>query len=357
MPLRWNIGRRERLVMIKIIIDILHPAQVHFFRNFIREMERKNNEVIITARKKEMTLDLLDEYGFDYTAISEIQKSKRQLLYEFIRRSIKFNKIVKATKPDLLMGVMGPTISVIGKLNKIPSIVFYDTEVARITNSFSYPLASAVCTPSCYEGKVRGNHITYEGYHELAYLHPKRFKPRRNVLKEYGLKKNKFFIIRFVSWKSSHDIGGYGLKNKYALVKKLKEYGEVFITSEQKLPKTLKKYELNISYKQIHSFLYYAKMLIGESATMATESAILGTPALYVSSSKRGYINELESKYGLVYNFSDQKPALSKVNELLHMKDLNKRWEEKRRKMLKDKIDVTKWMVDFVEKKKWKKFG
>jgi len=338
---------------MKIIIDILHPAHIHFFKYFIKEMEKKGHKILVTARDKEVALKLLKAYGINYIVISRIRKGKLGLLSEFISRNIKFLKICKRFKPDLLMGIMGPTISVIGKLMRIPSLVFYDTEHAKLTNFFSYKLATYVITPSCYKGKVK-NQVRYNGYHELAYLYPKRFRPNKKILKEAGLKKGeKFFIVRFVSWQASHDIKakGFSLEEKRKLIELLKKYGKVIITSEKPLPKEFEPYRLSISPEKIHDLLYFADMYIGEGATMASEAAVLGTPAIYVSTLKLGYLEE-EEKYGLVYNFSKADKAIKKVSELLKNKNLKKEHQKRKKKMLKDKIDVTEWMIDFVKKLK-----
>ena len=42
-------------------------------------------------------------------------------------------------------------------------------------------------------------------------------------------------------------------------------------------------YTIDILSADIHHVLYYANLFIGESATMATESAVLGIPARYPS--------------------------------------------------------------------------
>jgi predicted glycosyltransferase len=341
---------------MKIIIDILHPAHVHFFRNFIQEMERKGHEILITARKKDVVLELLKEYGFDFTCISELKKGGLGLLKEFVYRTYRLYKIAKKFKPDVLLGVMGPSITVVGRLLGVPAIVFYNNENAKMTNFFAYPLASAVCTSSSYSAKVNGRHITYPGYHEFAYLHPKRFKPNKKALKKMGIGlREKYILVRFVSFQASHDVGERGLSDKKEVVETLKEYGEVYITSESGLPEDLKKYVLKIKDKKdIFDVINFASLVFGEGATIASEAAMLGVPAVFVNSLQLGYLKELERDYGLVYNFRKQKPGLSKAIELLKTKNIKKEHQEKRRKMLKDKIDVTKWMIDFVENKKWK---
>jgi predicted glycosyltransferase len=54
---------------------------------------------------------------------------------------------------------------------------------------------------------------------------------------------------------------------------------------------------------------------------MACECGTLGTPAVFLSTSKRGYINELQDHFDMVYSFNDpltgQKDALAKAVELL----------------------------------------
>jgi predicted glycosyltransferase len=230
-----------------------------------------------------------------------------------------------------------------------------DTEHANLANWLTYPFTDVIIAPSCFKGEIKPKkHVVYNGYEELAYLHPNYFKPDQGVLGDVGLSDDaKFIIIRFVAWEASHDIGDHGFTNKKKVVKVLEEYGRVFITSETKLPRELEKYRISIPPEKMHYLLYYANLFIGESAPMSTESAILGTPAIFVSTSRRGYTDELESEYDMLYTFSDpnnaQEKALEKAVELLEDEDTKKKWQKKREKLLNDKIDVTKFMTEFIE--------
>jgi predicted glycosyltransferase len=119
------------------------------------------------------------------------------------------------------------------------------------------------------------------------------------------------------------------------------------------LPDEIEKYRISAPSEKMHHLLYYADMFVGESATMATESAILGTPAIFVSTSRRGYTDELETKYDLLYTFSNSKDiqngAINKAAELLNDKNTKEEWQRKRGKFLEDKVDVTAFMVNFIE--------
>ena len=115
----------------------------------------------------------------------------------------------------------------------------------------------------------------------------------------------------------------------------------------------LEKNKLTIKPEMIHYVLKNALLVLSESATMATEAAMVGTPSIFIDNNGRFYTKELEEKYGLVFNFTaspvDQERALNKGLELLQNNNLKEHFIIKRNKMLKDKIDVTAFMVWFVE--------
>ena len=105
--------------------------------------------------------------------------------------------------------------------------------------------------------------------------------------------------------------------------------------------------------ENIHDLLYYSSLFIGESAPMATESALLGTPAIFVSTSRRGYTDEIEGKYGLLYTFSDshdaQKKALEKAIELLDDDKSKIKLQDRRNKLLNEKVDVVTFLEELIK--------
>lgn len=339
---------------VKILVEILHPAHVHVFRNAIQLWRERGDEVLVLSREKECANDLLDAYGIEHRSISRIGRKKLSLAAEMIVRDWRMWREAARFKPDILVGVMGVTVVQVARLLGKPAVVFYDTENAGITNRFVYPLAYAVCTPTCYQGAVRGHHVTYPGYHELAYLHPDRFAPDPKLAREAGVDPaSRYFILRFVSWQASHDIGETGLTSdfKRQLVDRLLAEGRVAITSEGDLPADLEPYRLMAPPHRIHHVMAYATMLVGESATMASECAVLGVPSLFVSDTGRGYTDEEEERYGLVFNFkTDQsRQVFDKVEQLLGMDDLDTAFKERRAHLLREKIDTTSWMVDYLD--------
>jgi len=339
-----------------ILIDIVHPADVHFFKHAIRMWREQGYLVSITARRKDIATDLLDRYHFNYIDLGVAGQGLPGLSIELIRRDAKLLWLTRRLRPDVLVSFSGIFVSHVGWLLRIPSVVFTDTEHATLSNGLTFPFASVICTPTCYEGSVPKNkHVVFAGYKELAYTHPKYFAPDPTVLKTFGLQPDEnFIIVRLVSWGASHDVGDHGFVDVTDVVERLSPFGRVLITSERELPAELKPYQVSVAPELMHQLLYHARLFIGESATMASESATLGTPAIFVSTSIRGYTNEQESKYDLTYTFSDpdngQQQGLDKAIEILSDPKAKEKWQAKRDRMLADKIDVTQFIADAVER-------
>ena len=135
---------------------------------------------------------------------------------------------------------------------------------------------------------------------------------------------------------------------KFELVESLSKFAKVFISSESELPKELLKYKIDIPADKMHDCLYYSSLFVGEGSTMASEAAMLGTPAIYINSLELGYMNQLESKYGLVYNFRTSSGVINKALSIIKRSNLKEFYNNRRIKMLSDTIDPTEMLVWFV---------
>src|SRR3990172_11496326 len=135
---------------MKILIDIGHPGQVHFFKHAVWELQKRGHEVFFSARAKDVTLLLLEHYKFDYCTLSAIGNSQLGLYREFIQREIALIWLMKKYKPDIVTGIGGEFIAPVGKLLGIPAIIFTDTESVPIDKYLTYPIANAICTPACF---------------------------------------------------------------------------------------------------------------------------------------------------------------------------------------------------------------
>ena len=340
---------------MRILVDMGHPTDVNLFRNVIWKLERRAHSIRIAARNKENVTDVLDGYNFEYD-LGMHYKRLFAKAFGVIRNDFWLYKVSKKFKPDIFISSGSPYSAQVSKIFRKPHIAFTNTERANLAIRLMLPFTDVVCTPSCFKRDLGPKQIRFNGYYELAYLHPNHFKPNPAVLEKLNLDKNdRYILLRFSSLTSHHDIGvkGFDFKSRKEMlefIKKIEKYGQVFLTSEIKLDRELEKYRVKVPTTDFHSFVYFATMYIGEGAKTASEAAILGVPSIYVSTTRRGYLDELEEKYGLAFTISNIDNALKKALELLEDKDIKSKWQSKREKMLSEKIDTARFMVEFIEK-------
>ncbi len=341
---------------MRFLFDINHPAHVHYFKNCIRLLEQKGHETVITTRNRYPAIELLEAIGEEYVDRGTGADSVFGKLLYMPVADARIARVAAKFKPDVFVSFSTPYPSQVATLFRRPAVVFTDTENARLHRYFTFPFSRTICTPACFRKDLGEKHLRFDGYMELSYLHPRYFTPDPSVLDLLGVEKGEpYIIMRFVSWKANHDIGhaGISLENKVEAMRKFGKYGKVFITSEAGLPEGLNAARITIPPHRMHDALAFASLLYGEGATMASEAAVLGTPAIFVNDGWTGYTAEEEERYGLVFNFGEsslqQQASIAKGVELLSADHTKDDWAGKRKKLLREKIDVTAFMAWFLE--------
>ena len=337
---------------MRILFDIGHPAHVHYFKNLNLEIISKGHKSMFVARDKEVTIDLLRKYKIDFICRGKGATTLLGKLFYLFKANIIIMKTALKFKPDIFISFASPYAAQVSWIMLKPHISFTDTEHAKLGNIAFIPFTTNILTPSCFNKGISKKQIKFDLYMELSYLHPNYFTPDKNIFDLLDIiPDEKYVILRFVSWEATHDIGHSGLdyNSKVTIVKELSKITKVFISSELELVGELKEYQLKIPPEKMHDALANATLFVGEGATMASECACLGTPAIYVNSLEVGYCTEQENKYNLIYCYRNSEGVLEKAKELLLTPDVKKLFRIYCLNMLKEKINVTKFMVWFVE--------
>ncbi len=339
---------------MRFLFDIGHPAHIHLFRHFAMEMQEDGHEILFTIRDKDITVHLVEGYGLPYVSLGKAKKGvvgKLSGLWDFNR---KLFRIARNFRPDFLLSHGSIYAAHVSALLRKPHISFEDT--GNMEQILLYkPFTKAILVSDSFTRDMGRKAVTYPGYHELAYLHPRRFKPDREVVRQYGIQPDQpTILMRFVSWEATHDIqhAGIPLKLKEDAVHAFAQRGRVLISSEGELPNSLKPYQIKIDPLDIFHVMAHCRLVFGESGTMASEAAVLGVPAVYIDSTSRDYTQEQEKKYGLVFNFSESqdaiKAAIRKGIDILDRPDLRDSFAEGHRRLLADKVDVTAFLRDYM---------
>ena len=340
---------------MRILIDVGHPSDVHLFKYFYEEMSRKNHQILFTARDKEVTIGLLDAYRSNYISYGKPFKSRFGKLFGIFKFDCQLYRLARHFKPDLFFTHGSFYASHVAFLMRKPFITFEDTGNLEQILLYRF-FADVILTPDTFVRNLGKKHLRFKGTKELAYLHPRNFVPDESVLNEIGVRPGeRFVLLRFVGWNASHDSGHHGItfSNKLRVIREISKTARVFISSESPLPEEIVHLKISIAPEKILSVMYFADLLYGESATMASECAIIGTPAIFVNNARISYTLEQELKYDLIYNFTesdeDQEKSIQKALGLLAMPDLKNTWRKKSSKLIHEQIDLTAFMVWFIE--------
>lgn len=351
---------------MNVLVQLVHPAHYYYYRDTIANLKRDGHKVVIAIVKKDMLEDILREDGVEYVDICPVSHKKwgkPGMALDMILRDWRMLRLTLKHRIDLLTGSTIETAH-IGWLLRKPNINIGEDDAAVVMKYIKNikPFVGVRLTPDCCDnGPIEAKSVHFPSYFKTAYLRPRYFTADCARVQQYGIDVDKpNFIIRFSALNAFHDKGIKGISAEVAtkLINILKPYGTIYITSERTLEPQFEQYRIKINPLDMHHVMAYASLYIGDSQTMAAEAGVLGTPFVRFNDfvGRIGYLRELEDKYELGYGIKASAPgsvdALCKrVEELVSMDSVARRalFQQRRQKMLAEKIDCTKFLTYFIE--------
>jgi hypothetical protein len=335
---------------MRVLIEINHPAQVHFFKHLVFRLRARGDRVLVMARDKDVTLRLLRATGIRHVTLSRQPAARPAMAMELLRRVRKLVAVGRRFRPDAMVARGGATVGLPGVLLRVPRIVFDDTEHARLERTLSLPLATCICTGEGYLDDHGDRQRRFRAVPVMAYLAPDVFEPDEAPLREAGIDpREPYVVLRAVSWQAIHDQGvtrpGEAVLRE--AIERLSRFGRVIVTSESPLPEALKSYANPVPVEHVHDLLAFASCYVGEGGSMASEAAVLGTPAVFCNPLRAGCgcILHLEQAYGLLRTVDSLPEGLAVAEQWLADPDLARTWSDRRARLVADSEDVTAFML------------
>ncbi|WP_440771629.1 DUF354 domain-containing protein [Natronorubrum sp. DTA28] len=337
-----------------IIITIQHAANVHFFKHVVRDLESGGHDVHVFAREKGVAGRLLDAYDIDHELLCGepdgwLGLGLTQLSYE-----VRLLRRARAIDPAYIVSSHGIAATHVATLVGAESHVYIDTETAINTgNRLTLPFADALYTPESFREEYGDDHVTYPGYHELAYLHPDRFEPDPSVLRRHGVDPDeRYAVLRFGAWNGNHDVGKVGIspEGRCEIVDLLGADGRVYVSAEGDGSIPSGGESLPIPPEAFHHLLAFADIVVGEVATTTLEAGVLGTPTVRISpfagASEMGKFQDLE-EHGLVQSFHTTREAegIEAIERLSRDPNAAETWASRRETLLEGTIDVSEYVL------------
>jgi predicted glycosyltransferase len=344
---------------MNILVQLSHPAHFHLYKNAIKNWQNNGNQVFILIKTKDILEDLLKEANLPYYNIlpDEKRKSKFDIFKQMIIKDFRIARFCIKHKIDLLTGST-PEVAQVAWILRRFSVNTGEDDMAVVPAwaKAAGPFVQTLLTPEvCDNGKLNAKSIKYNSYHELAYLHPNHFTPDKSAVEKYFSPEKPYFIIRFAKLNAHHDTGIQGINTEIAqkIINILKSHGDIYITSERELEPQFEQFRIKINPLDMHDVMAFAQIYIGDSQTMAAEAGVLGVPFVRFNDfvGRIGYLDELENYYNLGFGIKTKnvEKLYSVINELVTMENCKEIFQNRKQKMLSEKIDYAKFLTWFIE--------
>jgi len=277
---------------MNIVIDLVHPADVNFYKNSINILMKRNVGVNLIVRPRGRLLSILQK-EFPHTDPKIIGKHYSNIhgkIVGLIKRELEL--LFYLNKIDFDVSLGGFMIGYASRILHKPCVTFEDDYEYKIPFYLAKFTATRHVMPECIPATGK-NMYKYKGLKEIAYLHPRYFKPDKEILEQYKLRPQEYVFIREIANTSLNYKNTSAKLHK--IIEYLKEMGfQIVVSLENKsLIERFKKncIILEEPVEDIYSLLKFAALTISSGDTMARESCLVGTPTIYTGG-RDMYVNE-----------------------------------------------------------------
>ncbi|WP_143962613.1 DUF354 domain-containing protein [Litoribacter populi] len=330
---------------MKILIDIKHPAQLNLFKGLSRDLEKEGWEVTICYLERGKLPKIIErEYeGFHTVPVGSSKGTKWSIMWDGnVKRTFTFLNMIRKNKYNICIAASSIPLALAGRLSGVPVIQFYDDPERGKINTINAKLSKQLFFPPIVEKDKKTS--IFNCLKEWSYLSPNRFNPDPSVLDKYGVKPHEYVFVREVSNKSFN----YYDQDDAIVCKfspKMDPKAKVLLSLEDKtiadkFPKHWTILEEPVG--DIHSLIYYSKLVISSGDSMAREGAMLGVPSVYCGIRKMK-ANELLMGLGLLQHLPKEE-AIPFINETIAEEFDENKQEKVRGKLLVDWDDMNAFM-------------
>ncbi len=335
-------------VHLKISSLVSRPYHVHFFQNFAKEMEKKGHKVLLFHTGNELTQKLLEPLQIKNKIYGRHFKKRATAAVSSLYNKASLLRGLKKFEPDLILSLNGSPLSPFNSLLDAPTIVFLDTRPLRREEYFIFNYSTKIITPACYHADLpKKKTLCHSSYHPLAYLHPNWFSPSTKVLDALDIEPKDYVIASFGrNLRKKIDIRKHPLRRRQVidLVRKFDEHCTVFVDKRGYVPEILEEYCPPIHPVHYQDLLANSALVIGDNPVVSAEAGVLGTPWIHISNHTTFTLEEQEIKYEIGSQIPNLDEAIE-LGEMILSGELELDLKNVRKNILKDKSDLTKWML------------
>lgn len=322
-----------------VYIDLLHPAHVNLFKGLINK--HSNNIKFIVTCIDRGKVPLIAKREITSVPIHVIGKHRGSFLSIIFQANIfRFWSLfffLIGKKIDVGISFGSFVAGAILRIKGVPNIHLSDDPERKLNEILELITCSERYLPPIVAEK--GKTKCFNALKEWSYLSPTYFIPNVHELREYELTPNSYIFVREVSNGSLNYLG----QNKNIIAVIANEFPteyRVLLSLEDKT--TSNDYPkdwiiLQEPVNDIHSLIFYSRIVVSSGDSMAREGAMLGIPSLYCGF-REMRANDILINRGILLKVDpmDVSTVLKRItgNELLSFdqnelrESLNKEWDD-----------------------------
>ncbi|MBA3365448.1 MAG: DUF354 domain-containing protein [Actinobacteria bacterium] len=292
---------------MRVWIDLTNTAHVLVLRPLVELLEVNGHEVTLTARPLSHTLELLDDWGHEYTTLGHYggagRLGKARSAATRLAQLVRFGR---SRRFDCGLAHGSTDLPAAGRVLRVPNTTMFDYEWASLQHHANCRLAQRVLVPDAIPADRLDRYgarppklVRYPGLKEEYYLAD--FEPDGAVLDH--LEVNPSRVLCVVRTAPSYALYLAGSENPLLprVLRRLSESGiaETIVlarTDEQRRAvEALELPGVTVPARVVdgRSLVALADLLISAGGTMNREAAVLGTPVWSIFEGKLGAIDEL----------------------------------------------------------------
>lgn len=330
---------------MNILIDIAHIPHINFFKNALAILKEKgvNVKVICLDRGRNVIIAREEFKGIDVIPIGKHRGNLFSIIFEAnLVRFLLTIKYLLFNKVDAGLSVGSFLLGFGLKIFRKPNSIFYDD----LENKKAIFLIELAATDHFHPNFLESRKATtFNALKEWAYLSPKYFIPKKECLKEYDVKEKDYIFVREVNSNTTNYIG---------------QSADIISTIANNFPPNIKvilslenKEKINFypkswmllkePVKDIHSLMYYSKVLLSSGDSVSREGAMLGVPSIYCGIRTMAANKVMEDK-GLLFQIEISKVP-NFINEVFKGEFIDIDQVEFRKQLATEWDDVTELIV------------
>jgi len=337
----------------RLWLEALTPKQALLFS--LVALEYGAGRSYITTRMYDVVSGIPRRHGVAVFEVGSYGGSTlREKLLSSIERQRRLVDLAVRERPSVHVTFVSPDSTRVAFGLGIPVVTMSDTPHSGAVSRLSIPLASVHIAPrvvlgdfSEYSGLARL--VGFEGVFEAAWV--RRFIPDPGVPRALGLRRWGYVLIRPPESKAYYYRGVSGGAEEAAYRVAAEALGRgLDVLVYPRYPEQREAFSRLGGGRGSVVFLeeatdalsleYYARLVVTGGATMATESALLGTPSIYLFPRRLKVPSYVAEKGFPLHHVVDPGEAVKKAVELMGGEYERERYLERSRRVFEDPVPV-----------------